>query len=61
MALIPVITPADCVKRALLNTLERNKKITDFMIASRGRSKFVQETTVVIGICATETLCDDSW
>jgi hypothetical protein len=59
MALIPVITPVDCAKRAQLNTLERNKELTDFMIATRGRWISVQETNAVIGIYATEILCDD--
>ncbi len=60
MALILLITPVDCVKGALLYTLERNKEPTDFMIASRGRWKSVQETNAVIGIYATENLSDDS-
>jgi hypothetical protein len=55
MEVVPLITPGDCVKIALLNTFERSRKARDFTIVTSGRLKSVQETTVDIGIYATKS------
>ena len=56
MAIILVSIPGDCVKSALLDTFARGKCARVFMIATGGRSKFVQERNVVIGFCVTRAL-----
>ena len=52
-------TPVDCVKIVFRNTFERSRKIRDFTIATSGRLKSAQETSVVTGIYATESSFDD--
>jgi hypothetical protein len=55
MEVILVSTPGDCAKIALWNTFERSRKARDITIATSGRLKSVQGTSVVIGIYATES------
>jgi len=53
-----VSTPGDCVENALQNMFETSRKIRDFTIATSGRLKSVQETSVATGIYATESWSD---
>ena len=55
MEVILVNTPGGCVKIARWNMFEISRKTRDSTIATNGRLKSAQGTSVIIGICATES------